>query len=134
MNSNKISFKGCNPSPLSSYLKALGIFRIIYEQLDPEALAWWEDDIFYISSQNSKDNIINFFLFNYTPTPIIAQWNSGSGFYLKDTSKKKGLELLSKAEADRFIPYRNVINKAKKILLELKIDKAPSDKNKKAKE
>ncbi|MBW1972609.1 MAG: hypothetical protein JRI44_07210, partial [Deltaproteobacteria bacterium] len=38
------------------------------------------------------------------------------------------------AEADRFIPYRNVINKAKKILLELKIDKAPSDKNKKAKE
>ena len=134
MNSNKISFKGCNPSPLSSYLKALGIFRIIYEQLDPEALAWWEDDIFYISSQNSKDNIINFFLFNYTPTPIIAPWNGGSGFYLKDTSKKKGLELLSKAEADRFIPYRNVINKAKKILLELKIDKAPSDKNKKAKE
>ena len=38
-----IALEGCRPQPLMSYLKALGVFRVVAEQADPEARLWWHD-------------------------------------------------------------------------------------------
>jgi CRISPR-associated protein Csx17 len=43
----------------------------------------------------------------YAPTPILAPWNGGSGFYPKD--KKTGIDSLSSSEAARFSDYRDSI-------------------------
>ena len=33
--------KGCSPTPLANYHKALGILRLVAEQADPTARGWW---------------------------------------------------------------------------------------------
>ena len=43
-----LQLKGCHYEPLGDYLKALGIFRLIAEQLDPTARCWWKDGIFHL--------------------------------------------------------------------------------------
>ena len=45
---NTIILEGCTPEPLMSYLKALGILRIIAEQKDPDARGCWRDGAFKI--------------------------------------------------------------------------------------
>ena len=35
---------GCQTEPLSSYLKALGIFKILSEQKDEEVMCRWENN------------------------------------------------------------------------------------------
>jgi len=37
LSKNEIVLGGCTTEPLSNYLKALGILRIVSEQADPEA-------------------------------------------------------------------------------------------------
>lgn len=38
---------GCAPTPLAHYLKALGVLRLVAEQLDPQARGWWEESASY---------------------------------------------------------------------------------------
>ena len=37
-----LELRGCTPEPLGNYLKGLGVFRLIAEQADPQARAWWK--------------------------------------------------------------------------------------------
>ena len=41
---------GCTPEPLMTYLKALGILRLVSEQKDPAARGWWKNDVFCLRS------------------------------------------------------------------------------------
>lgn len=43
MAGNILKLRGCTPEPLGNYLKGLGVFRLIAEQADPQARAWWKD-------------------------------------------------------------------------------------------
>ena len=46
-----------------SYLKALGIFRLVAEQKDKDARAWWQSDsISFLCSTLDRDRLIEFFL------------------------------------------------------------------------
>ena len=36
----EIMLHGCTPEPLMSYLKALGILRLVAEQADPRSTGW----------------------------------------------------------------------------------------------
>ncbi len=36
-----VELTGCIPIPLSHYLKALGILRLVSEQVDTDAKGWW---------------------------------------------------------------------------------------------
>jgi CRISPR-associated protein Csx17 len=65
---------GCTPEPLMSYLKALGILRLVAEQADPEACGAWHAEAFALSSQFDREALIKFFLEKYRPTPILAPW------------------------------------------------------------
>jgi CRISPR-associated protein Csx17 len=77
----EIPLAGCTPEPLMSYLKALGVFRIVAEQADPDAHLSWVGGVAHLHTQFDRDGLMAFFLEQYRPTPITAPWNGGSGFY-----------------------------------------------------
>ena len=39
----ELELRGCSPDPLMSYLKALGVFRLVSEQVDPDLRGWWAE-------------------------------------------------------------------------------------------
>ena len=98
---------GCRPTPLASYLKALGVFRLIAEGPDPKVRGWWKKDVFQLGTRLSQAEIERFFLHDYAPTPLLAPWNGGSGFFPKDN--KTAIEAIRSSQSDRFHPYRDAI-------------------------
>ena len=78
---NRIELAGCRPDPLMSYLKALGILRILTSQKDPLARGAWVDGLFVLTSSLTKEEVLQFLLEEYQPTPITSPWNGGSGYY-----------------------------------------------------
>ena len=109
-----INLKGCSPTPLAHYLKALGILRIVAEQPDANALGWWKNDSFWLQSKLDKEALQRYFLSYYCPTPLVAPWNGGSGFNPKDN--KDAMTAILGGNAERFSLYRNVIVQCQTIL------------------
>lgn len=81
---NEIVLTGCAPVPLAGYLKALGVFRLVAEQADAAVRGSWRNERFVLTTTLDRDDLVNFFLSSYEPTPILAPWNGGSGFYSGD--------------------------------------------------
>jgi CRISPR-associated protein Csx17 len=73
--------KGLKPDALATYLAALGVFRILAEQKDPEVRARWRDEHFVLVTTLDWPEIERFLLEDYAPTPILAPWNMESGFF-----------------------------------------------------
>ena len=115
MTGEPLALNGCAPTPLASYLKALGVLRLISspanhvsgEAADPRARGWWENERFHLRTTLSRDALLHFFLEDYAPSPIIAPWNGGSGFYPKDN--KDGFDPLA---ADRVATRFGLISSA----------------------
>ena len=132
-----IHLTGCTPTPLANYLKALGILRLVAEQKDPNVRLWWENEHAVIASCLSRDELLQFFFEEYKPTPIIAPWNGGSGFYQESkqekkkekkakqgiidlveqiTVKSKAVQIIRDSKANRFEQYRIAIDLGKTII------------------
>ena len=71
---------GCTLEPLMSYLKALGVLRLVSEQADPEACGFWQNGVFVLETKLDRDGLVKFFRDEYKPTPIVVPW-SGSDFF-----------------------------------------------------
>lgn len=99
--------KGCSPTPLAHYLKALGILRLVAEQKDPKCRGAWRDDHFVLVTTLTQEELERFFLEEYYPTAIVDPWNGGSGFYPKDN--KKGLDALISSDSPRFAEFQRVV-------------------------
>lgn len=104
---NEIILAGCAPAPLAHYLKALGILRLVAEQADPSAAGCWRDEQFVLRTALDKEGLSRFLLQDYRPTPIVAPWNGGSGFYPKDN--QAGIESIAKSQAGRLGRFREAI-------------------------
>ena len=94
---------GCAPAPLAHYLKALGLLRIVAEQVDPTARGWWQDEHFCVLTILDRAALEQFFLEVYAPTPFVSPWNQGSGF---SATKDKGLSPIEASVAPRLGPFR----------------------------
>ncbi|MEI8210977.1 MAG: type I-U CRISPR-associated protein Csx17 [Planctomycetota bacterium] len=104
---------GCSPAPLANYLKALGILRLVGEQVDVSARGWWQDEHFCLMSHLTTEEVEHFFLKTYQPTPIVSPWNKGSGFY---KANDPGLAPLENSTASRFERYRRGVSDARMLL------------------
>ena len=118
-----LSLGGCIPVPLAHYLKALAILRLVSERPDPAATCLWQDDVFQLGSTLNHDRLLNFFLREYAPTPVIAPWNGGSGFYPKDN--RAAITAIEKSKASRLEGYRLTISQARKMLDDAKLKDKP---------
>lgn len=143
---------GCTPTPLASYLKALAVLRLVAEAGtdgggDADATGFWRDDVFVLRTRLTKENLCAFFLDQYRPTPLIAPWNGGSGFYfqegkLKEKDPVKGKKLktgvrdqeteatrtvaaIEQCTSSRFAEYRDAIAIARRVIADFKIVEAP---------
>ncbi|MXZ93368.1 MAG: type I-U CRISPR-associated protein Csx17 [Cenarchaeum sp. SB0666_bin_15] len=106
---------GCAPTPLAHYLKALGIIRLVSEQVDQDARGWWDGDHFKLATKLSRAELEKFFIHEYKPTALISPWNKGSGFY----TNKHVLDSLEHSDALRFSQIREAIQMSRKYLQEL---------------
>lgn len=123
-----LTISGCAPTPLAHYLKALGILRLVAEQADPKAAGCWQRDNFILYSSLNADALISFFLERYTPTPVLAPWNGGSGFFPKDN--QTALKLLRASDSPRFATYREALTLAQAGLTDLKLSDKPDPETK----
>ncbi len=105
--SGEVVLTGCAPEPLMDYLKALGVFRLVAEQKDASARAFWCADTFVLRTTLDRDALVRFFLEDYRPTPVIAPWNGGSGFYPMDN--QAAIEALRSWADDRLGSYQDAI-------------------------
>ena len=119
MTTDEIILSGCSPTPLASYLKALGVLRLIASPTssvsgtaaDPEVHGFWENEHFHLLTRLDPGALTRFFLEDYAPSPIIAPWNGGSGFYAGDN--KTGIEPLACSKvAPRFLTIADAIKTA----------------------
>lgn len=102
--------RGCAPRPLSAYLKALAVLRIVSEQADPVARGYWKDDAFVLVTELDEEALLAFFLNDWRPSPFVSPWNKGSGLLGLD---KKGVLPLEQSTAPRFEAVREGIRQAK---------------------
>jgi CRISPR-associated protein Csx17 len=125
---NDLKLPGCTPEPLMAYLKALGILRLVSEQKDPGARGWWKNDIFWLRSALDDDGLVKFFLEDYRPTPIVAPWAGGSGFFKKDNNV--AVQALAASNSARVRPYGEVIRRVRTIIDEEEVGDKPKDADK----
>jgi len=98
---------GCAPTPLAHYLKALAVLRLVSEQKDPGARGWWDGERFCLATVLDREELVLFFLKEYAPSPIVAPWNGGSGFYPKDN--QTAIVAIAGCQAPRSTGYREAI-------------------------
>ena len=82
---SRIPLPGCTPEPLMSYLKALGILRLVAEQKDPSAKGCWRGGVFVLESALDEDQLVDFLVDEYRPSPIVVPWSGGDFFGVKRT-------------------------------------------------
>jgi CRISPR-associated protein Csx17 len=147
-----LQLAGCRPEPLAHYLKALGILRLVSEQVDPEVRGWWAADEFWLRTKLSREELEKFFLEDYQPTPVVTPWNGGSGFYYQEgklkekdpvTGKRKKtgvrnqptaatrvVDAVSNSTTSRLTDYRRVIQSVRSLLDARNYQEAPGDEEK----
>jgi CRISPR-associated protein Csx17 len=115
-----VALGGCAPTPLASYLKALGILRLVAEQADGDANArgFWRDDAFILVSRLDPPSLQEFLLERYHPTPLVAPWGGRSGFYSgsSEASARAALERILESDLERLAPFRETITGVRTLL------------------
>lgn len=134
MTTNAVSLNGCASTPLLAYLKALGIFRLVASPAnnvnktaaDPDVRGCWTNGHFHLHCKLNGKMLLKFFLDDYVPSPIIAPWNGGSGFY--PGLKKNGIEPLMRHDVNkRFLPLQEAIKIAKEEINNRNLISRPED-------
>ncbi|WP_419948234.1 type I-U CRISPR-associated protein Csx17 [Candidatus Palauibacter sp.] len=132
MSGERLILHGCSPTPLASYLKALGVLRLLSSDAnnvsgdasDSEARGWWREERFHLQTSLGSDGLLEFFLRDYAPSPVIAPWNGGSGFYPKDNQDGFG-PLNSGNVAARFRPFAKAVRVSSEVLRDLGLKVRP---------
>jgi CRISPR-associated protein Csx17 len=125
---SELRLEGCTPEPLMAYLKALGVLRIVTEQAERGVCGRWRDGVFVLQSNLDREGLIHFFLEHYRPTPIIAPWAGGSGFFGADN--RVALDAIVKSGSGRLTEFAALINQVRGTLMELRIKSKPSPEEK----
>jgi CRISPR-associated protein Csx17 len=119
-----IPHPGCTPTPLAAYLKALGLFRVLAQQRPDSTLrTHWEGNTFVLTSTLDRDALRDFLLHRYAPSPLVAPWNGGSGFYPKDNTS--AAEAITASSAPRFSLYRETLATARDAISHLALKEKP---------
>ncbi len=110
---NDVRLESCTPDPLMSYLKALGVFRLVAEQAEPDTRLSWHGGCACLYTKLTRNELETFFLAQYNPTPILAPWNGGSGFYGGGSGPLDGI---AESEVNRLSRYRDTIRRIREFI------------------
>lgn len=112
-----LALDGCTPEPLMNYLKALGVFRLVAEQTDPQVRLAWRGGVAHLRTTLDRQSLVEFFASQYCPTPIVAPWNGGSGFY---GGGSEPLNAIADSDSPRLEGYRQAIERIRTFVPESK--------------
>jgi CRISPR-associated protein Csx17 len=130
---NEIVLHGCAPTPLAAYLKALAVLRLVAEQAgDPNVTGCWRKDAFVLQTRLSRDELIEFFLQRYEPTPLVAPWGARSGFYSGSSEKtaREALDQIARSVTPRLQKFKAAIIATRALLGQFGFDEKASDERK----
>jgi len=132
----EIALHGCDYSTLAGYLKALGVFKVVSEQLDAEARIYWKGSTPYLvfKEARNKDELVSFFLNEYKPLPVVIPWsgsnffsvgsrNGDSGPFKEPPTKGKIIEAFLASKSQRLSEYRKNIEICLEIIDKLNLSK-----------
>ena len=123
--------ESCAPVPLAGYLKALGAFRLVAEQVDKDARGFWRDERFVLRTRLTEDELVCFFTETYQPSPIISPWNGRAGFLEggDEESSRQGAKIVRRYQSagDRFKKLRNAAEIYRSISIIKDLDKARAE-------
>lgn len=140
-----LALSGCTPEPLMAYLKALGVLRLVSTQKDPNARGWWKNDVFWLRSlvlfkdttteagrAEAQEALMQFFLKEYEPTPIVAPWGGRSGFFPVDSEKKarEALERIVASDLSTLRQFQSMITFVRQLLKDNGVDAKAKDEDK----
>ena len=108
---NNHVLEGCAPIPFSNYLKAMGLFRIIAEQKDPKITACWDNNRLVLNTELNEDEIIEFILKQYRPSPIVAPWS----YNVYKTTIDKYEKMIT---SERFKSYKETVDRVEDVISE----------------
>ena len=124
----EVELTGCRPEPLASYLKALGVLRLVAEQKDEAACGFWRGEHFVLRSKLSRAELARFFIEEWQPTPVIAPWNGGSGFYPKDN--REAADVIVSSTDPRLRQFATSIGIGRSFVAEQSWRERPTDEGK----
>src|SRR5690606_5100064 len=76
----------------------------------------WQQESFALATRLNREELLEFFLFQYAATPLVAPWNKGSGFYYE---ADPGLLAVEESTAARFSALRAGIAAARAPLADI---------------
>lgn len=117
---------GCAPAPFSSYLKALGAFRVIARQKDGDVRGCWIRERFVLETSLTREDMVGFLLGEYVPSPVVGPWSYNKyrktlislGFLTESprfdkywNRRKPPLQQVQQVtESPRLVPYRDTVD------------------------
>lgn len=113
---------GCTPQPLLSYLQALGLMRTL-TQADPALRGAWQAGAFTVWTSLEREELLDFFLERYEPSPILAPWNNGSGFW-DSSAAGQALAAIEGAASPRLAGYQQALAASRVAIRALGLDQA----------
>lgn len=113
---------GLRPDQLNTYLAALGLIRVLCEQADHEATCGWDNNTFVIDA--AVDDLVDFLVRTYHPSPIVSPWNNGSGYGEADKSQRAALERILAADSPRLESFTTTHAAITRVLADAPDDKA----------
>ena len=86
-----VRLTGCTSQPMAGYLKALAAFRLVSEQIDPNAKGYWDPVCFCLTSNLGRAEIVDFFS---NPIAQPRSWRRGTRVadFMKVTARKGSLQ------------------------------------------
>lgn len=113
---SRIVLDGCRAEPLGSYLKALGVLRLVGGQLDADATASWLGERLVLETTADEDSLVDFFATSYQPTPLLSPWNGGSGFGEKDKRSAANVAVIEASAGERLQAYRQTLSVVRRLV------------------
>lgn len=121
----ELRLDGCRATPLAGYLKALGLVRVAARQFDPAVRARWDGETLVVQTERAEDELVDWLLDGYAPTPVVSPWNGGSGFFPRDNTR--ALDAIMASSDSRLAPFRATVMTARATLDALGVAAKPED-------
>ncbi len=127
----EILLGGCTPTPLANYLKALGVLRLLSAK-HPDVRGYWRGDRFVLRTSLEREDIEQFFLNDYAPTPLVGPWGARSGFYegASEKTAREALARIASSDKAQLEPFRSMIDAVRTLLERHGITEKASDEKK----
>ncbi len=124
---SEIVLPGCRADRLAGWLSAVGVLRVVAEQVDPNARLRWALGEAIVASRLDRDELRSFLLEDYRPAPVCSPWNGGSGFFAGDRSARSAHDRLLAEESPRFDDLRSAITVCREVIADRSLREKPTD-------